>query len=395
MRAHAWIACLLAVLALAGCGPLVEVSRQGDPSDTDEAEAEEQAEADESRVESTDIAEPDPASEGDEAEGGGEEGAEAGDAQPRPLTVAFGGDVHGEPPVAGLLADGGNPLDGVAPTFQSADLTVVNLETAVGDAGAPADKQFTFQASEALVGALRDGGVDVVTVANNHALDYGVAGLEETIALAEGAGLGVVGAGRDATEAYAPHYADIDGRTVAVVGLTRVIPVPEWAATGERPGMASAYEPGLPDALAAIEEASERADWVVVAVHWGQERHPCPNEPQRDLARAFVDAGADVVAGHHPHVLQGVQQLDDAVVAYSLGNFVWYAKSDESGTTGVLTVELGGDEGASWAFEPAMIDDTGSPQPVAEADPERAEEISALLADRSPGGDACADTDWP
>jgi poly-gamma-glutamate capsule biosynthesis protein CapA/YwtB (metallophosphatase superfamily) len=323
----------------------------------------------------------------------GDDTAEEG-GQRRPITIAIGGDVHAENQVAELLESGGNPLDGLGGTLRAADVAIVNLETAVGTSGTPAPKQFAFQAPATLLDALAAAGVDVVTLANNHALDYGVDGLLETIDRAEAAGLEVVGAGRDASEAYAPHYVDVEGRRVGIVGLTRVFPVPEWAASSDRPGMASAYEPGLPLAIAAIEEARRESDWVVVTVHWGQERAPCPDDVQTQLARTFVDAGADVVAGHHPHVLQGVQRVDDAVVAYSLGNFVWYASTEESRTTGVFTVELTEDAEPAWGLVPALIDDTGSPQPTV-GDQAQSGRILGLVSDRSPGGAACAGTAWP
>lgn len=294
-----------------------------------------------------------------------------------PVTVAATGDIHAEPPLRAPLLDGANPLEDVVPLLAAADLAVVNVETAVGVEGSPApDKQYTFQAPPELWTALVASGVDVVSLANNHTLDFGVEGLEETIAGARAAGLAVVGAGADAEEAYAPVVLDVRGRSVAVVGLSRVLPVIEWAATDERPGLASAYDDEA--AVAAVEAAALRADHVVAAVHWGRESEDCPDEHQRRLARALVDAGADVVAGHHPHVLQGIAQEDGTVVAYSLGNFMWYSKGGLSAQTGVLTTTL--DEvGATGTFTPAVIGPDGRPSPVegedADVATERVEEL--------------------
>jgi len=279
-----------------------------------------------------------------------------------PVTVAAGGDVHGEPPLRAALLDGENPLEEVAPVLAAADLAVVNVETAVGAAGAPApDKQYTFQAPPELWTALVASGVDVVTLANNHALDFGVEGLEETIAGARAAGLAIVGAGADAEEAYAPVVVDVRGRSVAVVGLSRVLPVIEWGATAERAGLASAYDEEA--AVAAVQAAALQADHVVVALHWGREVEDCPDEHQRRLAAALVGAGADVIAGHHPHVLQGIAEDDGTVVAYSLGNFAWYSKGGLSAQTGVLTATLD-DAGATATFTPAVIGSDGWPRPV-------------------------------
>lgn len=283
-----------------------------------------------------------------------------------PITIALGGDVHGEEQIGELLAAGGDPFAGVADVLGAADLAVVNLETAVGTAGDPAaDKQFTFQADPALLDRLADSGVDVVTMANNHALDFGVEGAAETVALAEAAGLAVVGYGEDRTAAYTALVEEVGGRSVAVIGLTRVMPLISWAAGEDRPGMASAYDRHLAIAVAAVEAAAAVADHVVVSVHWGRERHTCPDGSQLALARALADAGADVIAGHHAHVLQGIEVVGDALVAYGLGNLAFYARTPATRQSGVLTVTLGegGVEDHRWS--PAVIDDLGRPQPVA------------------------------
>lgn len=280
----------------------------------------------------------------------------------RAATVALVGDVHAEPPIADVLERGENPLAGMAPVLRRADIALANVETAVGVEGTPAEKQFIFQADPALWKALRRSGVDVVTLANNHALDYGAEALAETIAGARAAGLRVIGAGRDAREAYRPVVVGRRGKRVAFVGLTRVLPTLVWAAGAERPGLASAYDE--PAALAAVRSAARRAERVVVAVHWGQELRACPDPVQRALAARLRDAGADVVAGHHPHVLQGIDRREGGLVAYSLGNFVFYARDEQTRATGVLTVRLGRRAVLSHRFEPARIDDEGRPQRV-------------------------------
>ena len=127
------------------------------------------------------------------------------------------------------------------------------------------------------------------------------------------------------------------------------------------------------------------ADHLVVTVHWGRERMTCPDGDQLAMARAFAAAGADVIVGHHPHVLQGVTDLDGTLVAYSVGNFVFYAKKDEQRDTGVLTVTLGEDGVEGYRWLPARIDDDGSPQPLPETADLLPETLTAV-----PGGDGCA-----
>lgn len=304
--------------------------------------------------------------------------------EPAAVTVAFGGDVHAEPPIDGVLARGDNPLADLAPTLAAADIATVNVETAVGTAGSPADKTYTFQAPASLWPALVAAGVDVVNLANNHALDYGAEGLTETIAGARGAGLRVVGAGLDAEEAYAPAVVDVGGTAVAVVGLTRVMPVIEWAAGPDSPGLASAYD--VPAAVAAVERAAAAADHVVVMIHWGRELEACPADHQHELAAALTAAGADVVAGHHSHRLQGLEQRDGAVIAYGLGNLVFYAQRPEARTTAVLTVALGAEGAHDPTLVPARIDAEGSPRllPPEDATAVR-DQVTALI----PGAGTC------
>lgn len=303
---------------------------------------------------------------------------------PPPVTrVAFTGDVHGEWPIASVLARGENPLAALRSVFRQSDLTVVNLETAVTTSGVAADKSFTFRADPALLPALREVGVDVVSLANNHALDYGSEALAETLERSRTAGLWTVGAGADADEAYAPAILDTPGGTVAVVGLSRVLPDTAWMAAGGRPGLASAYQ--LEPAVQAVAAAREAADFVVVTIHWGQERALCPDGNQLRLADALVAAGADVVAGHHSHVLGGIQQFEGAVVAWSLGNFLFASRPGPGRDTVILLVELT-ETAATWQIVPAVITADGTTVPARGPDAAR---IRRAVAERSPGGRAC------
>jgi poly-gamma-glutamate synthesis protein (capsule biosynthesis protein) len=281
------------------------------------------------------------------------------------LRVGIAGDVHGERQVGDLLRAGGNPLSEVAALLSGFDAAAVNLETPVGTPGAPQQKEFVFLAPPELLPALRAAGVDVVTLANNHALDHGAGTMLDTIARARAAGLVVVGAGRNAAEAYAPAYLDVRGRRLAFVGLSRVVP-PGWAATASRAGVASAYDERA--ALGAVRAARANADAVVVLIHWGIELDACPGADLVRLADALHAAGAQVVAGHHPHVLQPVDARPSRVTAYSLGNFVWYHDRPPSDATGVLEVGVDGDAVES-TFHAARIGGDGRPRPDAGAAP--------------------------
>ena len=299
------------------------------------------------------------------------------------VRVGFGGDVHGEGRVANLLAAGGNPLDGMRPLLAADDVNVVNLETAVGSQGAAQDKQYTFHSPPALVYRLHEAGVTVVNLANNHSLDFGPAGLMETISYARDAGLQVVGAGANAAEAYDPAILATPGGTVAVLGISQVVPA-GWAAGSNHPGVASAYD--MAATTNAVRSARARADHVVVMIHAGIELDECPSSLQRQLAHALLDAGADAVVGGHPHVLQGMETGSGKLIDYSMGNFVWYHSEPPSDVTGLLSVSLGpaGVDGSD--FAPARIDGSGSPQPLSGDD---AAAARAHVDSLAPGAGRC------
>ena len=302
---------------------------------------------------------------------------------PGAVRVSATGDIHGEGRVRSLLNAGGNPLAHVAAELRSDDVTVVNLETPVGAPGRPEQKTYVFLAPESLLPALEAGGVEVVSVANNHGMDHGVGTMLQTLDLARRAGVPPVGGGRNAAEAYRARFVRARGRTVAVVGVSRVLS-PGWDATSTRAGLASAYNEAA--VVDAVRSAEAFADVVVVAVHWGAEYSRCPDAHQRRLARLMVDAGADVVAGHHPHVLQGLDPGPRAAVAYSLGNFVWYHSSPPSGTTAILRTEHPPAGGVRAEVLPAHIDSSGSPRLLSGSD---AQAVRNEVASLQPGYGRC------
>lgn len=218
------------------------------------------------------------------------------------------------------------PWQHVAPLLQRADITFVNFESTASVRGSPAAKQFTFRSDPASLVPMRDAGVDVASVANNHSLDYGPDALLDTVANLRGLGIQPVGAGVNEIEAWRPAVVESGGVRFAFVAATRVLP-PGWAATAGGPGVASAY---LQETLlGAVAAARATGAVVIVSVHWGIEGATQPAPYQVDLSHRLVDAGASVVLGHHPHVLQPVVRYKDAVIAYSLGNFVFTSPSLE------------------------------------------------------------------
>ncbi len=278
-----------------------------------------------------------------------------------PITLAFAGDVHFEGVSAAALSGG---LAAIAPLLSAADVTVVNLETAVTSRGTAAAKQFTFRAPPSAFTVLKAAGVDVVTMANNHALDYGQVGLTDSLAASRDAGLPVVGAGSDADAAFAAHVVDVRGTRVAVVGATQVLDdnlAAAWTAGAGKPGLASAKDENR--LVRAVADARGTSDVVVVDLHWGTEQESCATPTQRSLAGRLAAAGADVVVGSHAHVQLGGGWLGDSYVDYGLGNFVFYARTPETQASGVLTLTLQGRRTTAARWAPARIAN-GVPLPL-------------------------------
>jgi poly-gamma-glutamate capsule biosynthesis protein CapA/YwtB (metallophosphatase superfamily) len=282
-----------------------------------------------------------------------------------PVTLAFGGDVHFEGAIESrLAADPSSTLGPIAGVLRRADLAVVNLETAITERGTPAPKDFTFRAPPSALTALKEAGVDVATMANNHGLDFGQVGLRDSLAAAKAARFPVVGVGGDADEAYRAHQVTVKGQRIAVIGATQVLDsslAAAWTAGDDKPGMASAYEEAR--LLASVRAARQSADTVVVDLHWGRELVNCPIDRQRALAPKLVAAGADVVVGSHAHILLGGGYLRGAYVHYGLGNFVFYSRGGLTAQSGVLLLTLRGRAITASRWVPATISG-GIPLPL-------------------------------
>ncbi|WP_169721450.1 CapA family protein [Brevibacterium album] len=280
---------------------------------------------------------------GTAASGGARDGAGQGEgeAASASLRLAFAGDVHFE---RQLRPVGEDPegLSELLPHFAGADLAMVNLETAITSAGERIPgKDFAFRAPESSLTTLANAGIDAVSMANNHAADYGAAGLEDTLAAAGRSPVEIIGVGEDADAAFAPLSREVNGARVAVLAASAL-----WEdtythheATETSPGIAAFVEPER--MLAEVEAAAEGHDVVIAYMHMGEEGSTCVREVDAQRARSLTEAGADIVIAAHAHRLAGMGHQDGAFIAYGLGNFVWYTGgSGPSSHTGVLTLDV-------------------------------------------------------
>ena len=210
----------------------------------------------------------------------------------------------------------------LVPLFQGADVAFGNLETPVAPTSGRPGVPFQFNAPADLPAALRASGFTVLSTANNHAFDQGPRGVRETLDRLRAERLLAVGSGEDRVRAESVQVVERQGLKVAFLGFTDIFNV-----NLDRKATEPWVRPlDLEPAVAAVREARLRADLVVVSVHWGNEYQRQPTKRQRDIARRLVEAGCDLLLGHHPHVLQPAEILEaggrKALVAYSLGNFI-------------------------------------------------------------------------
>ncbi|MGE5830852.1 MAG: CapA family protein [Micromonosporaceae bacterium] len=281
---------------------------------------------------------------------------------PAQITLAFAGDVHFSGRTAALLDDPSTAFGPIAQVLAAADVAMVNLESAVTTRGTEEPKRFHFRAPPPAYTAAMAAGVDVVSIGNNHALDYGRVGLADTLAAAGTAGMPTVGAGADAAEAYRPWITTVKGTRIAYLGFSQIAELAtSWAAKDDRAGIAMAFDTAR--ATAAVKAARQAADVVVVYVHWGYEGQQCPNGEQRRFAKLMAEAGATMIVGTHSHLLLGDGWLGSTFVQYGLGNFVWWRDDAWSNDTGVLRVSLTGGKITKTELVPALISRT-SGQPI-------------------------------
>jgi poly-gamma-glutamate synthesis protein (capsule biosynthesis protein) len=245
---------------------------------------------------------------------------------PASLTLVAVGDIlmHEDVKQAGAQGEEGLSAlwEDVAPILRGADLAFANLETPVAPTSGRPGVPLQFNAPASLPGALRASGFTVLSTANNHAFDQGKRGLHETLERLRAERLVAIGSGEDRGRAEALQVLERQGLRVAFLGFTDLFNL-DLNRRATEPWVRPL---DLDPALQAVREARTQADLVVVSVHWGNEYQHRPTKRQRDIARALVAAGCDVILGHHPHTLQPVELLEangrKALVAYSLGNFI-------------------------------------------------------------------------
>jgi len=251
------------------------------------------------------------------------------------------------------------PFEAVAELVRGADIAIGHLECPLTVYGDPIDKRFLFRAHPRNADALAWAGFDVLNLASNHVLDFGREGFEQTLQALQGAGLAYVGAGLSAAEAHAPVVQEVRGMRIAFLAYAAT----RWKGSPEVPTSEQISFAELAAIQEDVQRARQLADLVVVSMHLGTEYQSLPDEEQLAVSRAAIEAGACLVIGHHPHVVQGTEVYRGGFIAYSLGNFVFDIDTLEAAREGAILRVLLGDAGVEAAdLIPVRIVDDVQPR---------------------------------
>src|SRR5665647_1561060 len=260
--------------------------------------------------------------------------------RPAAVTVTAGGDVIGGFGVSGVVGSMGSGLfRSIASFFKSSDFGFVNLESPLTYGGDPQGwKDVVIKGNPALAPAMAKSGINVVTMANNHAGDMGDSGLLDSFKYCKKAGITVVGAGKSLKTAQAGAVLNTDGARTAFLGFSDVLPV-GYPATSTSPGT-SPGRANINAVKANIRAAAKKADFVFVGWHWNFEYKRAPSYLESSEGKAAIDAGADIVFAHHPHLLDGVQAYHGGLICYSLGNLVFSGFAGETAQTVLVKAKV-------------------------------------------------------
>ena len=255
------------------------------------------------------------------------------------------------------------PFAFTAETLSKADVTIGNLECPISTKGNPQNKAYAFRAPLNAASSLAYGGFDLVSLANNHILDYGPAALEETLKTLTENQIHAVGAGLDDVLAYQPVFMDINGLRLAFLAFLDIpatdYDYPGWEAAPGKSGIAWAHSHRVSEGVKA---AKQQSDIVIVLFHNGYEIVQKVSSAQQEIARLAIDNGASLVIGSHPHVLQRIEYYRDGLIAYSMGNFVFDNFLFPPNYSAILVVELTEDGVESYQLIDVVIQLNGIPQ---------------------------------
>ena len=269
---------------------------------------------------------------------------------PSQVMMAFAGDIllDDNYAIMGIYRSHGNTISNCMDSLlleqmQSADIMMLNNEFPYSNGGTPTlNKTYTFRSKPENAQILEDMGVDIVSLANNHCYDYGETAFEDTLTTLENIGLPYAGAGRNLEEASKPVYFIANDMKIGIIAATQIERLDNPDTKGATESSAGVFRCWNDEQLlATIKETKENCDFVVVYVHWGTENEAAPDWAQIEQAPQYVEAGADLIIGAHPHCLQPISYVNGVPVIYSLGNFWFNSKTVDTGMIKVAIDEKG------------------------------------------------------
>lgn len=248
------------------------------------------------------------------------------------------------------------PFGDVAEIFRGADLAFVNLETSVSDRGESEKPEgYGFRTDPALLEVYTNAGIDLVSCANNHTRDYGMDALSDTFLNLSKSGLRYIGAGENLAEAEKLEIFELNGIKAGFTACNMINMNPTWYAGEDHAGLMCVDFADCGDYLKKIEDYDKKCDVLFVSVHWGIEYSNAETDEQREFAHMLCDSGADIILGHHPHVLQPIEEYNGSVIFYSLGNFLFYKMDDDAGKTALFKIEIDRNGFVSGRLYPVFI----------------------------------------
>ncbi len=243
---------------------------------------------------------------------------------PGPVIFRFAGDVMFDRGIKRTLKKGVHPFYHISDLSRSAHIMMINLETTIATNGEKVPKAFNFMSHPDSLAFVTNAGIDLVSIANNHTMDYGTPAIIQTIHNLNKYGLRHAGAGMDLPEASQGVILETNGIKIGFLAFGDIYPLSLYA-SDTRPGIAGIQ---LEQTSAVIKAFKPQVDFLIVSLHWGWEYEDLPKSYQTVQAYEFIDSGADLIIGHHPHVLQGVEKYKNGVIFYSMGNFVFDQKKE-------------------------------------------------------------------
>jgi poly-gamma-glutamate synthesis protein (capsule biosynthesis protein) len=258
----------------------------------------------------------------------------------KPIKLIFVGDIMLNRGVELKIKNAGQgdftfPFQKIAEKLKTADIVFGNLESVISDKGENAGSIYSFRANPKAIDGLTYAGFNILSVANNHAMDYTREALEDSFLRLKTAGIDYAGGGKNATEAEASLVKEINGTKIAFLAYTNLCPL-SWKATAENSGINCLSDDNLENFKQKISETKKLSDIVIVSLHAGDEYTQALSKFQTDFAKGAIDAGADLVVGHHPHVVQKYEIYKNKYIFYSLGNFIFDQNFSEETMRGLI-----------------------------------------------------------